>query len=361
MPSKTSTPVEQDPRWQAVVARDKTADGQFYYSVKTTGVYCRPSCGARRPKPENVQFHETPEQAEQVGFRPCKRCRPDLPQTDKQSALIAHACRLIEASEKPPTLDELATRTGLSAWHLHRLFKAATGLTPRDYAAALQAKRIRGELGNDSTITDAIAEAGYGSSSRFYEKSRQMLGMAPRQYKAGGADTEIRFAIGECSLGAILVASTSIGICSILLGDDPESLIRNLQDSFAKANLIGGDQAYEQLIAEVVGFVEMPQAGLNLPLDIQGTAFQQRVWQALRVIPPGSTLSYAELAQQIGLPKAIRAVASACAANKLAVAIPCHRVVRTDGSLSGYRWGIARKQALLERESVNNEVKAGRG
>lgn len=361
MPSKILSPVEQDPRWRALVSRDQTADGRFYYSVKTTGVYCRPSCGARTPKPENVQFHETSEQAEKAGFRPCKRCRPNQPSSDNQSALIERVCRLIEASEKPLSLDDLAAHTGISAWHLHRQFKAATGLTPRDYAAALRARRVRSELGNGGTVTEAIAEAGYGSSSRFYEKSGQMLGMTPSRFKAGGAGTHIQFAVGQCSLGAILVASTSVGICSILLGDEPETLVRNLQDSFPHANLIGGDQAYERLVAEVVGFVESPRTGLNLPLDIRGTAFQQRVWQALRRIPPGTKLSYAELAQRVGAPRAIRAVASACAANKLAVVIPCHRVVRTDGGLSGYRWGIERKQALQERESADHETQAERG
>lgn len=354
MPAKTASPVEHDPHWQALISRDKSADGRFYYSVKTTGVYCRPSCGARTPKPENVQFHATPELAEKAGFRPCKRCRPDQPPSDPQSALIARVCRLIESSEQSPSLAELAALTGISASHLHRQFKEVTGLTPRDYAAALKAGRIRRQLGNGDAVTVAIAEAGYGSSSRFYEKSDRLLGMTPSRFKAGGRDTDIRFAVGQCSLGAILVASTSVGICSILLGDDPETLLRNLQDSFPHANLIGGDEGYEQLVAKVVGFVEMPQAGLNLPLDIQGTAFQQRVWQALCAIPPGSTMSYAELAARVGAPKAIRAVASACAANKLAVAIPCHRIVRTDGSLSGYRWGVACKQALLERESANN-------
>jgi AraC family transcriptional regulator, regulatory protein of adaptative response / methylated-DNA-[protein]-cysteine methyltransferase len=271
--------------------------------------------------------------------------------SERYGALIANACRLLEGTEKPPALAELAAQAGISSWHFHRLFKAVTGLTPRDYALMHRAQRVRNQLKQSETVTEAIFNAGYNANSRFYEKSAQLLGMTPRQYKAGGVDTDIRFAVGQCSLGAILVASTHVGICSIQLGDDPDVLVRNLQDSFPQAKLIGRDREYEQLVAKVVGFVETPQLGLDLPLDIRGTAFQQRVWQALSKIPSGTTVSYAELAASIGAPKAIRAVASACAANKLAVAIPCHRVVRTDGSLSGYRWGAARKRALLECEA----------
>lgn len=352
MPTPTSIPVEQDPRWKAVITRDRTADGQFYYSVRTTGVYCRPSCGARAPKPENVQFHETPGQAEQAGFRPCKRCKPNQPSIATQhAAAIAAVCRRLEFSGEMPNLDELAAQAGFSTYYFHRLFKSITGLTPRNYATAHRARHVRSRLKQSESVTEAIFDAGYNANSRFYEKSGQMLGMTPRQYKAGGVDTEIRFAVGQCSLGAILVASTPVGICSIQLDDDPDLLVRNLQDSFPRAKLIGGDHDFEQLVAKVVGLVEMPQAGLDLPLDIRGTAFQQRVWQALRKVPFGTTISYAELAASIGAPRAIRAVASACAANKLAVAIPCHRVVRTDGSLSGYRWGVARKRALLECEA----------
>lgn len=345
-------PVEQDPRWQALLTRDKTADGKFYYSVKTTGVYCRPSCGARTPRPENVQFHDTTRAAEQAGFRPCKRCRPDqLPLARQHAAAIADICRRIESSEAIPRLDELAAETGLSSYYFHRLFKSITGLTPKAYAAGQRARRMCNHLKQGGTVTSAILDAGYNANSRFYENSAKLLGMKPSQYKAGGLDTEIRFAVGQCSLGAILVASTSVGICSIMLGDDAETLVQSLQDAFPRASLLGGDAEFEQLVARVVGFIEIPQASLDLPLDIRGTVFQQRVWQALSSIPPGTTMTYADLAQRIGAPKAIRAVASACASNKLAVAIPCHRVVRTDGSLSGYRWGIERKQALLERES----------
>ena len=353
MPIPIPNTIEQDLRWQAIVTRDHAADGTFFYSVKSTGIYCRPSCGARIPKPDNVQFHDTAELAEQSGFRPCKRCKPEqLSLARRHAAAITAICRRIESSEEMPVLDELAAHTGLSPYYFHRLFKSMTGLTPRAYAAACRAGRIREQLKHSETVTDAIFDAGYNSNGRFYEKSDDMLGMTPTAYRAGGAGMEIRFAIGECSLGTILVANSPRGVCAILLGDDPGTLVRDLQDSFPLAKLIGGDGEFEKLVAKVVGFIEAPRLGFDLPLDIRGTAFQQRVWQALVNIPPGSTMSYTELAARIGLPKAVRAVASACAANKIAVAIPCHRVVRTDGSLSGYRWGVARKQTLLQREAA---------
>jgi AraC family transcriptional regulator of adaptative response/methylated-DNA-[protein]-cysteine methyltransferase len=341
-----------DPRWAAVVARDPSADGTFFYSVKTTGVYCRPSCAARLARPENVRFHATCADAERAGFRPCRRCKPDQRPLDEQhAAKVAEICRLLESAETVPHLEELASRAGLSAYHFHRVFKAVTGLTPRAYAAAVRAKRVRDELQRSGTITAAIFDAGYNSNARFYEKSDELLGMTPSNYRAGGANTQIRFAIGECSLGSILVAASERGVCAILFGDDPDALARDLQDRFPRASLIGADREFEQLVAKVVGFVEAPALGLDLPLDVRGTAFQQRVWQALRKIPAGSTVSYADIAKRIGSPSSVRAVARACAANPLAVAIPCHRVLRTDGALSGYRWGVERKRALLEREA----------
>jgi AraC family transcriptional regulator of adaptative response/methylated-DNA-[protein]-cysteine methyltransferase len=345
--------MQQDPRWAAVLARDPAAEGQFYYSVRTTGVYCRPTCPARAANPENVQFHATRADAEAAGFRPCRRCKPDQPTLAQQhAAKVAQVCRLIEQAEHMPSLEQLAQHAGLSRYHFHRVFKHMTGLTPRAYAAAQRAKRVRSALDSSATVTAAIFDAGYNASSRFYAQSAQLLGMTPSNYRAGGADTEIRFALGLCSLGSILVASSARGVCAIALGDDPELLLRELQDRFPNARLIGGDATFEQLVAKVVGFIEAPARGLELPLDVRGSAFQQRVWQALRDIPAGSTLSYSELARRIGAPKAARAVAGACAANPLAVAIPCHRVVRSDGALSGYRWGVARKRALLEREAA---------
>lgn len=343
---------EQDRRWPYVLARDATMDGKFYFSVRTTGVYCKPSCAARMARPENVQFHATREAAEQAGYRPCKRCKPDQESLAEQhAAIVAAACRRIEASEDLLDLDELAEFAGLSRYYFHRVFKSITGLTPNNYVAAHRAQRIRNELERGSAVTAAIFNAGFNSNSRFYEKASQMLGMTPTEYRAGGAKTEIRFAIGECSLGAILVASSVRGVCAILMGDDPDALACDLQDRFPQSNLIGGDAVFEQLVSRVVGFVEAPAIGLDLPLDVRGTVFQQRVWQALRAIPAGSTASYSEIANKIGAPTAVRAVAGACAANMLAVAIPCHRVVRIGGELSGYRWGVERKRALLDREA----------
>lgn len=342
-----------DPRWAAVAARDPAADGRFFYSVRTTGIYCRPSCAARPARPENVAFHDTAEAARAAGFRPCLRCKPDqLPAAALQAAKVAELCRYIETADPAPTLTELALHAGLSSSHLHRLFKAVTGLTPKAYATAHRARRLREALGRSgSTVTDAIYDAGYNSGGRFYEEADEVLGMTASRYRAGGAGTQIRFAIGQCSLGAILVAQSDRGVCAILIGDDPDTLAHELQDRFPKAQLIGGDAAFERLVARVVGFVEAPRIGLDLPLDVRGTAFQQRVWQALRDIPAGRTASYTEIAARIGAPTAARAVAQACAANALAVAIPCHRVVRSDGALSGYRWGVERKRALLEREA----------
>jgi AraC family transcriptional regulator of adaptative response/methylated-DNA-[protein]-cysteine methyltransferase len=335
-----------------VAARDPAADGKFYYSVATTGVYCRPSCAARLPRPRNVGFHLTVEEAEKAGFRPCKRCKPDQAAlAERHAAKVAAVCRFIEKSEESPTLKQLSDYAGWSVYHFHRLFKSITGVTPAQYVAAQRAKRVRSKLGGSGTVTEAIYSAGYNSNGRFYEASNQILGMTPSNYRSGGARTQIRFAVGECSLGSILVAQSERGVCAILLGDDPDALARDLQDRFPRANLSRGDAGFEQFVAQVVGFVEAPALGLGLPLDVRGTAFQQRVWQALRKIPAGSTASYTDIAKRIGSPKSARAVAHACAANALAVAIPCHRVVRSDGALSGYRWGVPRKRALLEREA----------
>jgi AraC family transcriptional regulator, regulatory protein of adaptative response / methylated-DNA-[protein]-cysteine methyltransferase len=342
-----------DPRWASVVARDSEADGVFYYSVETTGVYCRPSCAARLARPENVRFHRTGEDAEKAGFRPCKRCKPDQPSpVERDAARVTEACRFIDQSENAPTLQDLAKRVGVSPYHFHRLFKKVTGLTPREYSAARREKRMRRNLSAGGTVTDAIYAAGYSSNSRFYEKSDEALGMKPTSYRAGGADMEIRFAVGECSLGSILVAQSDRGVCAILMGDDPDELIRDLQHRFRRAELIGGDSEFEELVAKVIGFVEAPKIGLDLPLDVRGTAFQKRVWQALRQIPAGKTASYAEIANRIGSPGSARAVARACAANPIAVAIPCHRVVRRNGELSGYCWGVERKRALLDNEAA---------
>lgn len=340
-------------RWAAVVAKDRSADGTFFFSVATTGVYCRPSCPARLARRANVRFHETRAEAEAAGFRPCKRCKPDEPSLNARYAeMVAAACRSIERAETPPNLAALASAVGLSPYHFHRIFKSVTGVTPKAYGLAHRRKRVRETLVKSQSVTEAIYDAGYNSGSRFYATSSHSLGMTPKTFRSGGANEDIRFAIGECSLGSILVAAGAKGVCAILLGDDPDALLRDLQDRFSRARLIGDDKDFERTIAKVVGFVDAPAKGLDLPLDIRGTAFQQRVWRALRDIPAGSKVSYTEIAERIGRPKAVRAVARACGANALAVAIPCHRVVRNDGALSGYRWGVARKRALLEREAA---------
>jgi AraC family transcriptional regulator of adaptative response/methylated-DNA-[protein]-cysteine methyltransferase len=342
-----------DARWDAVRRRDAKADGHFVYAVRTTGIYGHPSSSARRPKRENVEFFASEALAEAAGYRPSRR--PQGNQTHaaaERAQLVAQACRLIETAETTPNLDQLAAQAGKSPFHFHRIFKAETGLTPKAYGTAYRAHKLREELAaSTGSVTDAIYGAGFNSNSRFYETSQQVLGMRAKDYRAGGLGAVIRFAVGESTVGAILVAQSQRGICAILLGDDPDQLVRDLQDQFPKAELIGGDGAFEQLVAQVVGFIEAPGIGLNLPLDLRGTAFQQRVWQALREIPVGETASYSEIAARIGAPKAVRAVAQACAANHIAVAIPCHRVVRRNGDLSGYRWGVERKKKLLDRET----------
>jgi AraC family transcriptional regulator of adaptative response/methylated-DNA-[protein]-cysteine methyltransferase len=346
--------IEQDPRWAAILARDSKADTLFVYGVKTTGVYCRPSSASRLPRPENIEFFDTPAQAEAAGYRASRRAAGDQTLRAAQDAQrAADACRHIEQADTAPSLNTLATLAGLSPFHFHRMFKAVTGLTPKGYASAHRSQKVRDGLKGNHTVTDALYDAGFNSNSRFYESANQLLGMTPSDYKAGGTNSAILFAVGECSLGAILVAQSTRGVCAILLGDDPDQLVRDLQDQFPKADLLGADHNFEQLIARVVGFIEAPALGLDLPLDLRGTAFQQRVWQALRDIPVGTTASYGQIAERIGAPKSFRAVAQACGANSVAVAIPCHRVVRSNGDLSGYRWGVERKRQLLDRERDN--------
>ncbi len=355
-----SPDITMDPRWASVVARDKTADGAFWYSVATTGIYCRPSCPSRLANPKNVRLHDSPGAAEAAGFRACRRCNPGGMSIEAaNAAIVTKACRLIDDASEPLSLTQLAESVELSPQYFHRLFKKATGLTPKAYATAGRATRLREGLAKAATVTEAFHEAGFGSNGRFYEASAGVLGMSPTHYRSGGANEVLTFAVGQCSLGAILVASSAKGVAAILLGDDPEALMRDLEDRFPKASLIGGDAAYERVVAQVVGYVEAPARGLALPLDVRGTAFQQRVWLALREIPAGETASYATIAEKIGSPRSVRAVAGACAANALAVAIPCHRVVRHDGNLSGYRWGVERKRELIARESTDREALEG--
>jgi AraC family transcriptional regulator of adaptative response/methylated-DNA-[protein]-cysteine methyltransferase len=344
-------------RWAAWHARDASADGSFFYSVRTTGVYCRPSCAARPAKPENVQFHATAADAERAGFRACKRCKPDQPAlAERRAELVAELCRQIEASETPLGLKALAEFAGLSTFHTQRSFKAVTGLTPKAYGAAARAARMRSELEHAPSISRAIYGAGYNSSARFYEHSNAVLGMTPSQYRAGGKGQRIAFALGQCTLGSILVAASERGVCAIQLGDDREALVGELQARFPQAERVARDADLERLLADVVALVEQPSRSVRLPLDIRGTAFQERVWRALSKIPSGSTATYSDIARAIGAPTAARAVARACAANTLAVAIPCHRVLRSDGSLSGYRWGVERKRTLLARETASAEA-----
>jgi AraC family transcriptional regulator of adaptative response/methylated-DNA-[protein]-cysteine methyltransferase len=345
-------------KWAAIVARDAAFNGMFYFSVETTGVYCRPSCPARRPKRAHVRFHDSAAEAEDAGFRPCKRCRPDQPSLfETQADKVAKACRAIETAGQEPRLKELAQEAGLSPHHFQRVFKSVLGVTPKAYAAAHRKTRLRDALGKTSTITEAIYDAGFNAGSRFYAGAKETLGMTPTAFRSGGAAAEINFAIDQCSLGPILVAATGAGVCAIFFGDDAPSLRAALQRQFSRARLQAGNDAFKDTLAKVIAFVEAPRSTFDLPLDIRGTAFQHRVWEALRRIPPGTTASYAEIAEAIGASGSARAVARACAANPIAVAVPCHRVVRSDGSLSGYRGGVDRKRALLTREALAREAK----
>ena len=337
--------------WRAVLARDRAADARFVFAVTSTGVFCRPSCAARRPRRENTRFFADTAAAERAGFRACLRCRPGA--RGRESVLVEAACRRIESADAPPPLAVLARDAALSPAHFQRLFKAATGLSPHAFAASVRAGNARSALENGETrVTDAIYDAGFGSNGRFYAAADATFGMRPAQYRAGGAGAgPIRFALGETTLGHVLVAASARGVCRVALGDDPEALLHDLQNRFPKAELAGADPEFEALVAQVVGLVEQPARQVDLPIDLQGTAFQHRVWQALRRIPAGTTVTYAALAAAVGAAGAMRAVGRACGANPVAVVIPCHRVVRTDGTVSGYAWGLARKVALLEREA----------
>lgn len=344
---------EDDPRWPAVRDSDPQADGRFVYAVQTTGIYCHPSCSARTPRPENVVFHPDATAAERAGFRACQRCLADQPPAaTRRAQMVAALCRHIDASETAPTLAELGQRAGCSPSHVHRAFKAALGVTPNAYAAARRAARLERALGEAGTITDAIMQAGYGDASRFYATADARLGMSPTTWRAGGAGESIHVCTTPCSLGYALVAATPRGICAIALGDAPDALRAALDRRLPRATLIDGDGDFAALVERVIRRIDDPADDSPLPLDIRGTAFQQRVWQALTRIPPGETVSYGALARTLGAEGAARAVAGACAANPLAVVIPCHRVVRGDGGSGGYRWGLERKRSLLAREAA---------
>lgn len=340
-----------DQRWKAVLQRDPTA--QFFYGVKTTAVYCRPSCASRLPLRKNVMFFTSCGAAESAGFRPCKRCQPHgRTLAEQYVAAVEKACRMIEAAEHPITLAAIAKEVGMSPFHFHRIFTKIAGLTPKAYGDAQRIERLRDALPQSTSVTQAIYSAGYNSNSRFYTKASARLGMRPKAFRKGGAGMTIRFTVARCSLGHILIAFSGKGICAILLGDEPAELARDLQKRFSMAALIDVGGAFKSAVSKVVAFVERPRLGLDLPLDIRGTAFQQRVWQALQQIPLGKTATYTEIARRLKLPKSVRAVAGAIAANPIAVAIPCHRVICSDGSLSGYRWGVRRKRALLTKETT---------
>ena len=357
--SRTPAFATDDDRWLAVSRRDTAADGTFFYSVASTGVFCRPSCASRPARRENVAFHESVAAARRAGFRPCLRCRPDLPSRGQREAdLITAACRTIEAAEEPPSLHDLAAGAGLSPYHFHRLFRRVTGVTPAAYARTHRHHAVEQILRSGSQVTDAIYEAGFGSPSRFYEAAPSLLGMTPSRYRKGAPGERIDYAVERCSLGFVLVARTEFGVCAIMLGDEAEALERELRGRFSLADVGVAGSEFAGLMREVVRLVDDPAAApaLSLPLDIRGTAFQRRVWEVLRTIPAGDTASYGEVARRLGQPAASRAVAAACAANQLAVAIPCHRVVGSGGATGGYRWGAARKRKLLTREATTTAV-----
>jgi len=342
--------VTQADRLTAVRARDRVADGHFVYSVATTGVFCHPSCAARPARVENIGFHASPAEAEAAGFRACKRCRPDLsPKSEREAAMVAAACRRIEQSETPPALEELAAEAGVSVFHFHRLFRRVSGVTPKAYAAAERARRVQAGLVGTARVTETLYESGFNSAGRFYAHADSMLGMTPRSYRDGGAGEQIAYAIGNSDFGLVLVARAARGICAILLGDDADLMQAELHSRFPQAAISPNPMLAADL-AQVIAHIEHPEPSFALPLDIRGTAFQRRVWEALREIPPGETRIYSQLAADLGMPAAVRAVASACAANPFAVVVPCHRIIAKDGGLAGYRWGISRKQALLARE-----------
>jgi len=353
-PTTMKIPLSDDDRWEALLQRDSQTGASFIYGVLTTGVYCRPGCASRLPNRENVRFFETGIEAEKAGFRPCKRCKPESPEWEQPHVgAVLEACKKIDEADAPLSLKELAAAAGLSLFHFQRLFKKIVGVTPKQYAMQHRSNRFREHLQKGSTVTEAMYDAGFGSSSRFYEKATPALGMKPSVYKKGAQDVPIRFAIVPCFLGLVLIATTAQGICAIDFGDTAEALEENLRRRFPKALFHDPDPQFTAMVEELLAFLENPHQGcLDLPLDVQGTAFQRRVWLALQEIPAGDTVSYTEIASRVGKPNAARAVAGACAANAIAVAVPCHRVVKGNGDLGGYRWGLERKRILLERERV---------
>lgn len=342
--------------WQAVLTRDTRSDGTFVYAVRSTGIYCNPSCSARRPGREQVVFFPQPEAAEQAGYRACKRCRPQEASVyELQAEMVQHACRYIETHlEGPLTLEALGKEVSVSPYHLQRVFKRIMGITPRQYAQAYRLGQLKQQLKEGETVTTALYNTGFGSSSRLYEQAPAQLGMTPATYRRGGKSTHIGYTIVDCPLGRLLIAATEKGICAICLGDSDADLETALFSEYPAAEIQRDGVELSQWVNALLNHLSGQQPQLDLPIDVQATAFQWRVWESLRAIPYGSTRSYGEIAQDLGDPKAARAVARACATNPVAIVVPCHRVVREDGSLGGYRWGLERKQQLLAQESMNN-------
>ena len=339
-------------QWQQVVARDARQDGRFVFAVRTTGIYCRPSCPSRRPRRESVEFFAGPSEAERAGYRACLRCKPT--QISSQALYVTRARQLLDRADGVMTMAQLSKRVGLSPFHLQRLFKRATGLSPREYQSARRLQHVKTGLRRGKGVTTALYDAGFGSPSRLYEKAPEQLGMTPGEYRRGGAGANITFAIAPTPLGQLLIAATERGLCAVRFGDNTADLERDLRKEFHAAGLHRDDAAMRPYVEPLLTAVRGENTTVDLPLDVRATAFQTKVWEKLRQIPRGETRSYGEVARAIGEPSAVRAVARACASNPVALAVPCHRVVRADGDLAGYRWGIERKKALLEREGANS-------
>ena len=347
----------EEARWQAVATRDSRFDGTFVFAVRSTGIYCRPSCPSRRPRRAQVTFFPLPEAAESAGFRSCLRCHPkETSVTSPAVDAVRRACLHIEQhGDEPVTLQELSAFVGMSPYHLQRVFKRIVGVSPREYREAVRVGKFKSGVKKGESVTSAMYEAGYGSSSRLYENSNARLGMTPAAYRRGGRGARIKYTITDCTLGRLLVAATQRGVCSVRLGDSDKELEAALRSEYSEAEIGRDDTALGEWVGALVGHLQGKHPGLDLPLDVQATAFQRSVWQKLQEIPYGATRSYSEVARAIGRPSAVRAVARACATNPVALVIPCHRVVREDKSLGGYRWGIKRKQALLSREKLGHE------
>jgi AraC family transcriptional regulator of adaptative response/methylated-DNA-[protein]-cysteine methyltransferase len=342
--------MDEEACWEAWLARDRSFDGQFVVAVTSTGIYCRPSCPARRPRRDRVKFFEGPAMAEAAGFRACRRCHPNGEPADPKAPLVAEICRYLDAQTTPPTLEELGAQFGFSPFYLQRIFKRMMGMSPHDYLAAQRVERFKDSVKEGNKVSEAIYDAGFGSSSRLYEQATAELGMTPGAYRRGGQGMQIGYRLVDCSLGRLLVAATELGVCFVSLGDDAAVLERALHNEYPAAQIMPADEGFGEWLVAIIEQIEQGVPARDLPLDVQGTALQRQVWAALREIPPGTTTSYSELARSLGRPTAVRAVAQACARNPVAVVVPCHRVTGSDGSLRGYRWGVERKQALIERE-----------